>query len=321
MTMRSTNRLASRVSIWSSTRPRLAAVVALASGSLLLGSVGCVSRGSDAVSVAQVAVRANPDLELLATDERQAVLTVRVKRTGKVLTVRADDVVAGSAFRDLDTATAPAQPAATAPQPAQAPTPAREAEVSTPGARVSVDRRSGESKKRPTAAAVESDTSRDPKPEASAGSASVDRAARPPVASTEQATTPPPAKSVPPQAPSKQPGANIDESALQKRTDPVRCISSETVRLDGVLLQADRVAVQAIGKCNIRITNSHVIGHAALQIAGDATVTVENSIIEGDPAIRVAQTAAIEVHSSTIRGRVQKLQSATVRDLGDNVWR
>jgi hypothetical protein len=47
-------------------------------------------------------VRANPSLELVATDERQSVLTVKVKRSGRVMTVSAADVVAGTAFRDLD---------------------------------------------------------------------------------------------------------------------------------------------------------------------------------------------------------------------------
>jgi hypothetical protein len=67
-------------------------------------AVGCSSaKSSDAVEKAQIAVRANPALELVATDERQGVLTVKVKRSGQMLTVTATDVVAGTAFRDLDT--------------------------------------------------------------------------------------------------------------------------------------------------------------------------------------------------------------------------
>src|SRR5262245_43013869 len=58
--------------------------------------------GTGDVEKAQIAVRANPALELVATDERQAVLTVKVKRSGRVITVTAADVIAGTAFRDLD---------------------------------------------------------------------------------------------------------------------------------------------------------------------------------------------------------------------------
>src|SRR5687768_5184173 len=66
-------------------------------------TLGCTSAGtSDAVEKAQIAVRANPALELVATDERQGVLTVKVKRSGQMLTVSVGDVVAGTAFSNLD---------------------------------------------------------------------------------------------------------------------------------------------------------------------------------------------------------------------------
>jgi hypothetical protein len=66
-------------------------------------AVGCSSAGNaGAVEKAQIAVRANPSLELVATDERQGVLTVKVKGSGQMLTVSVADVVAGTAFRDLD---------------------------------------------------------------------------------------------------------------------------------------------------------------------------------------------------------------------------
>ncbi len=65
--------------------------------------IGC-NAGSAAgdVEKAQIAVRANPALELVATDERQAVLTVKVRRSGRVITVSAADVISGIAFRDLE---------------------------------------------------------------------------------------------------------------------------------------------------------------------------------------------------------------------------
>jgi hypothetical protein len=73
---------------------------------LLASTIACsADRPRDPIEIAQIAVRANPSLELLATDERQGVLTVRVKRTGQILTVHAADVTAGTAFRDLESST------------------------------------------------------------------------------------------------------------------------------------------------------------------------------------------------------------------------
>src|SRR5262245_28735308 len=71
--------------------------------SFCLFSPGCsAGNASGDVEKAQIAVRANPSLELVATDDRQGVLTVKVRRTGRVLTVSVADVVSGVAFRDLD---------------------------------------------------------------------------------------------------------------------------------------------------------------------------------------------------------------------------
>jgi len=94
--------------------------------SFCLFSLGCsAGNASGDVEKAQIAVRANPSLELVATDDRQGVLTVKVRRTGRVLTVKVADVVSGVAFRDLDS---------DAPPPAQA----SGVSVSTPQGQVAV---------------------------------------------------------------------------------------------------------------------------------------------------------------------------------------
>src|SRR5580765_1719242 len=94
-----------RLNAWRSAMSRYLIVLAAAPICICATvlALGCTTAGtSDAVEKAQIAVRANPGLELVATDERQGVLTVRVKRSGQMLTVSASDVVAGTAFRDLD---------------------------------------------------------------------------------------------------------------------------------------------------------------------------------------------------------------------------
>src|SRR5438105_13498768 len=66
---------------------------------LLARTLGCTTGagGSGDVEKAQIAVRANPSLELMATDDRQGVLTVRVRRSGRVMTVSVADVISGIA--------------------------------------------------------------------------------------------------------------------------------------------------------------------------------------------------------------------------------
>ena len=287
------------------------------SGSLLAGASGCASKESSPVAVAQVAVRANPDLELLATDEQQGVLTVRLKRSNRVVTVRADAVVAGTAFRDVDMSAAPPAAAAAAPQPEPAPAAsdaahaAAAAPLTAPPAATAAARPSAAPPVQPqarTRPAPASSPAAEAQPPA--------RGAEPP-APTAVAPAPPPQT----QARTAGEGANIDESKLKRRTDPVQCRGVELVKLDGVLLEADRVAVEALGQCRVQITNSKIVGRVALMTAGNATATVENSIIEGGVAIQVTGTSSSAVRSSTIRGRVQKLQSGAVRDLGQNLWR
>lgn len=156
--------------------------------------------------------------------------------------------------------------------------------------------------------------------EPAAGTTSVDRSARAPLGIAARAAGGAAATGASPstQAPD---GARIDESRLQRRTAPVQCKGVDTVRLDGVLLQAERVAIQALGKCGVQITNSRVVGRVAVQATGNTTVTIENSIIEGRVAIQAAQASAVTVRSSTVQGRVVKLQRGMVRDSGQNVWR
>lgn len=262
----------------------------------LAGAVGCSARDTDPVAVAQVAVRANPDLELVATDAQQGVLTVRVKRTDRVITVRAADVVAGTAFRDLDktdpapVAPAPAAVESPAPSMSAAATPAPPAPVSTPAARPPVAR--------PAAA-----------PKSAAASA-------PQASAAPQTPAPAPA---PTSAASG--GASIDESRLQRRTSTMQCMDTQSLNLDGVLIDADKVAVQAMGNCHVRITNSKLVGRVGLLMMGSATATIENTVIEGTVSIRAMGTSAIAVRSSTISGRIQKMQNGSVQDLGQNIWR
>jgi len=114
-------------------------------------------------------------------------------------------------------------------------------------------------------------------------------------------------------------GASIDETRLKRRTTPVHCAGVERVELDGVLLQVDRVAIEALAECRVHIKNSRVVGRSAVVAAGKASLTFENCIIEG--TLHLAGSSVTSVRSSTIHGRVRKLQAGELKDLGQNVWR
>jgi hypothetical protein len=113
-------------------------------------------------------------------------------------------------------------------------------------------------------------------------------------------------------------GADLDEATLKPRPTPVSCLANQTVDVDGALLKADRVAIQATGNCKVRVTNSRVVGRAAVMASGNAEITFENSIIDG--ALSLTGNSVTSFKSSTVRGRVRKLQEAAVKDLGHNLW-
>jgi hypothetical protein len=119
-----------------------------------------------------------------------------------------------------------------------------------------------------------------------------------------------------PQAPKD--GATVDETQLKTRTTPIMCTANQTAELDGALLKIDRAAIEVSGNCKVHITNSHVVGRVAVAASGNAEVTFENTIVEG--ALSLTGNSVASFKSSTVRGRVRKLQSAAVQDLGHNVW-
>lgn len=317
-----TNRPASLLPTWTPAALRRSACASLTACLLLaVGTAACSKGGDDKVSVAQVAVRANPDLELMATDAQQGVLTVRVKKTEQVLTVKVDDVIAGTAFANL-------QAAAAAPEAAPAAAPASSGsrlEITTPGAKVSM----GGGADGKSTVAVEAGGTR---ASASGGSGEVGsarerlREAGRALGSTLPADAPAPRAAAPAPAaepaPAPAPAPRRDEATLRRRTSPVLCNGKDSVRLENVLLETDSVAVSANGHCNILISGSHIIGRmGGVSVNGNATVTIENSQIEAPVAFSVNGDGEISVEGSRIEGAVQSRRKTSVRDLGRNVWR
>jgi hypothetical protein len=121
-------------------------------------------------------------------------------------------------------------------------------------------------------------------------------------------------------APAQTPGdgATVDEAKLKNQTVPVLCNGNQSVKLDGALLQVDRAAISASGNCRVQVTNSRVVGKVAVMATGNASITFENTIVDG--ALSLTGKSVTSFKSSTVTGRVRKLQGASVKDLGHNVW-
>ena len=307
-----------RLTAWRRSADRLltrAAGIALCSAAIGVTSA-CGGSTTD-VEKAQIAVRANPALELVATDERQAVLTVKVKRSGRTLTVTAADVIGGVAFRDLD-AESPGEPltvqrnapgtsrvdattsggtASVGQSGVDASTPGGQVSIRSGGGGISVSGAGGQVKVGGGSVGAQANSGR-------RGAAAVPER--------------PGSTSAAPSGDGR--GAVIDESRLEQRSRPVACTGDNNVTLSNVLLRVDGVAVQGVGSCDIRIRNSHIIGDVAVQVTGSTNVAIENSIIEGRVALSLTGSADMSVKSSTIRGPVQRIGSTQLKDLGGNVW-
>jgi hypothetical protein len=331
-----------------STARLVIARAALPLGLCLLTLACSAGKTSDAVEKAQIAVRANPALELVATDERQGVLTVRVKQNGQVITVSVNDVIAGTAFANLDVSSGGGRNGGGARNSSGT----QRVDIAGSGGTLSVTR-SGNSVAVGSAGAAGVQASNEPARQgvdvsgaggqvsvrrSEGGGLAVDspdgRVAIGPngivaVQGDSRAREAAPSERGPAgnasAAQSSNPsgrGAVIDESRLERRTRPVACKGDGSIDLSDVLLTVDDVAVTSVGSCSVHIRNSHIVGDVAVQSTGGTTVTIVNSIIEGRAAaLQLKGAVNMSVQSSTIRGPVQRVGEASLRDLGGNLWR
>lgn len=339
-----------------SSRARRARLVTVAMLALALSA--CGGGGKSEIEVAQVAVRANPALELVATDSQQGVLTVRVKATGQVVTVKASDVNAGTAFTSItvDTGASSGTAAPTATAPAASEPQTSSAQVSVPGVGVTASKEmtsSGEGVEQ-----VRSDTS-----VRTAGGVSVDASSTTSQSGTVSRTrvttpggvtvdvpqggqatvttgsrgaTPPPAAAPTPAAQARPatpaPPATgapadlspmFDESKLKRRTTPASCRAGQDASLIGVLLETDGVAVTVGSGCNMRIRGSLVVGgDTAIVVENGGNLWVEGSDIQSrGVSVRLEGGSNGYLAKSIFRGRVATQAGANMFDQGGNTWK
>jgi hypothetical protein len=322
----------------------------------LFGLAAChkagVGGGSDEMGWARAALERNDRIEIVATDPSTSTFTVRVKDTGDLRTIRADQVIA---------ALPGAMPAAVA---APAGTPAS-SESSQAASGESATASNTEQGQAAGAAAEQSPTPGAPTANSNGAPAAASNAAPATAASPSntaasasvprtgfQSTAAPQTEVPNPNSDvtSITPGGKVLESgpgyaikmasakstpqvaarterssttsAVERRHDPIICQGQRMLHIDNRNLEFDGDAVAAQDGCEIYITNSHLIAKNGVGVsARHANVHIDNSQIEGDTAsIDASEGAQVYLEASTFKGVSRRLDNSSFHDLGGNVW-
>jgi hypothetical protein len=260
-------------------------------GLLLLAA--CGHEGQDEMSWARAALERNKTLEVVAADQQTHTFTVRLKQSGELRTLRADEIVAG-----LGAAPSEAAPPAPVTNSSAAP------EAVPPEQALA---QADSSATPPEAAAPP-----EPTPVAAGTTGGRLLESGPGYRITAaQASGPAPAR-----------GRETASGApLEHRHEPIVCQGSRMLHIDNRNLMFDGDAVSALDGCEIHITNSHISASGVGVAARAANVHIDNSQIEGEQAsIDASEGAQIYAVSSRFKGLSRRLDTAAVHDLGGNRW-
>ena len=328
---------------------RLIALAAVA----LFGIAACgklgLGGGSDQMSWARAALERNDRVEIVAVDPATNTFTVRIKETGDLRTVRADQVVAGPPGAPVSLAGTPAgaatMPAATPGVDASATSDSSQA--GSPGARAQAT--SPAATTTPAASASANNTmsrsQQEPAPDQDGAATSAPRTgfrgdpaprSEVPNPNSDVASITPggrvlesgpgyaikaASKSAPVAARTERERSSTTSSAIERRHDPIICQGDRLLQIDNRNLEFDGDAVAAEDGCEIHITNSHITAKGVGVSARHANVHIDNSQIEGDSAsIDASEGAQVYASSSKFKGISRRLDNSSFHDLGGNVW-
>ena len=288
-------------------KTRLYAGIAI-SGLALLGACAR-EQGVREIDWAKAALARNPAFEIVATDEGAGVFTVRDKASGVMQTLRVKDLIAAPL---PDAAAKPAVAAAAPP-----------AEVPVESPSVPDD----------TAGTLASSQTTDNATTASesTGKALVEgpgysiTRGEPATPQSTPATLEGPGYSI---ARHQTASRNAEQIAaeqvsanVERRTDPIICQGDRLMRIDGATIAFSGDAVIAEKGCDLYISNSNLSAGGVGIIARQARVHIVNSSIGGTRAsYEASEGAEIYVARSTITGVGRRFDSATMNDLGENLY-
>jgi hypothetical protein len=318
---------------------RLAALAAVA----LFGMAACgklgLGGGSDEMSWARAALERNDRVEIVAVDPATNTFTVRIKETGDLRTVRADQVIAGPPGAPVSLAGTPAgaatMPAATAGVEAsatsdssQAGSPGASAPAAAPATTTTMSRSQQTPAPDQDVAATSAPRTGfrgDPAPRSEVPNPNSDVASITPggrvLESGPGYAIKAASKSAPVAARTERERSSTTSSAIERRHDPIICQGDRLLQIDNRNLEFDGDAVAAEDGCEIHITNSHITAKGVGVSARHANVHIDNSQIEGDSAsIDASEGAQVYASSSRFKGISRRLDNSSFHDLGGNVW-
>jgi len=306
-------------------------------GVALFGIAACSKLGlgeQDQMSWARAALERNHRLEVVAADPQTSTFTVRVKATGELSMVRADQVVGSPpalAAPVASSATAPAAATnATASEsssssqatsegtgtPANSSPPPRSEPAATPDNSALAARDGSANAPRTGLQPQTAPAAQSPNPGSDV--ASITPGGRLLEAGPGYAIKAA-SKGAPTTAQREQPSKT--SAALERRHDPIICQGDRLLQIDNRNLEFDGDAVSAEDGCEIHITNSHISAKGVGVSARAANVHIDNSQIEGDAAsIDASDGSQVYFSSSTFRGLSRRLDNSSFHDLGGNVW-
>jgi len=262
----------------------------------------CGRGGQDEMSWARAALERNTAIEVVAADQQSRTFTVRVKDTGELRVVPADQVVAAPAGVTASSAMKAAAPAGTAPAAAA---PVLAEDTTAPAADEAPAAAAAAQSAQPSTLAPQSPSGEESAPgrvlESGPGYSIKAAAATPASARVTE--------------------RSVASAPAERRHEPIVCQGSRLVHIDNRNLMFDGDAVSAQDGCEIHITNSRISATGVGVSARAANVHIENSQIEGDQAaIDASDGAQVYASSSHFKGLSRRLDSATVHDLGGNIW-
>jgi hypothetical protein len=319
-------------------------------GTALLVLTACDKLAGDDTAFARAALERNEQLSIVAFDKNAKTFTVKVRDTGEIQVVRADQIIATLPGAEAPAAAKPT--AATAPVAASGAeavadtvAPAGEPARPAPGSELPpVPEQAGigsggvahgtgvitnsrgkvfetGSTGPGAAAANTADTS------ASDSSAAVPEShdrktlAAGPGYSIKAGDGSPPPSAIRLASSSAEIPSPARGVALERRYEPMICQGQQLLHIDGRNLEFEGDAISAESGCEIHITNSHIIAHGLGVSARAANVHIKNSVIEGDSgSVSAADGAQVYTQSSTFKGLSRRLDTASFHDLGGTVW-
>ena len=309
---------------------------------------------SDEMSWARAALERNDRIEVVAVDPATSSFTVRIKETGDLRMVRADQVIAGPPGAPVSSAGTPAGPAATSTGSTTQAATSDSSQAADSGASASAGGANSMASAGQSAATAGQPAGASAQ-DATQGAASAMRQSNAMASAphTGFQSEPAPASEVPnpnSDVTSITPGGRVLESgpgyaiktaskstpmtahvererssttssAVERRHDPIICQGDRLLQIDNRNLEFDGDAVTAEDGCEIHITNSHISAKGVGVSARAANVHIDNSQIEGDSAsIDASEGAQVYASSSKFKGISRRVDKSSFHDLGGNVW-